>query len=104
MSKRVADCMRLEGGQIKTAFAGARRRAGLDASVTPHVLRHTWATWFYGLSRDVMLLKHEGGWKSLRMVERYTHLLPAEFRDQVVALWGHHPAIDHSGDEARHRA
>lgn len=30
---------------IKTAFAAARRRAGLSADVTPHVLKHTAVTW-----------------------------------------------------------
>jgi len=32
------------GGQIKTAFAGALSRAGVDPKLTPHDLRHTWAS------------------------------------------------------------
>lgn len=31
--------------RIEKAFRGIRRRARLDASVTPHVLRHTFCTW-----------------------------------------------------------
>jgi integrase len=30
---------------VKTGFAAARRRAGLGPDVTPHILRHTAATW-----------------------------------------------------------
>lgn len=89
-----ADRQRLEGGQIKTAFKGACRRAGLGTDVTPHTLRHTWATWFYAASRDVMLLKAEGGWKSLRMVERYTHLMPSNLAPKIASIWGgRHPSI-----------
>jgi integrase len=65
------------GGQIKTAWRGALRRAGLDPKLTPHDLRHTWASWHYALNRDLLLLKAEGGWETLSMVERYAHLIPA---------------------------
>lgn len=32
-------------GDVKRGFSSAARRAGLDEKVTPHVLRHTCATW-----------------------------------------------------------
>ncbi len=63
------------GGQIKTAFRGACRRAGIT-DFTPHDCRHTWASWFYAETRDIRALMDLGGWKSLAMVERYTHLNP----------------------------
>ncbi|MCZ6862677.1 MAG: site-specific integrase [Alphaproteobacteria bacterium] len=62
-------------GQIKTAFKGACRRAGI-ADFTPHDCRHTWASWFYAETRDIRALMELGGWKSMKMVERYTHLNP----------------------------
>jgi integrase len=34
-------------GDVKKGFAGAVRRAGLGPDVTPHVLKHTCATWLY---------------------------------------------------------
>lgn len=67
---------RLEGGQFKSAFRGAVRRAGLASDVTPHVLRHTWATWLYAETRDIFTLMQLGGWKSQSMVQRYTHVNP----------------------------
>jgi integrase len=61
------------GGQIKTAFAGACKRAGIS-DLSPHDLRHTWATWHYALNRDMGALMKLGGWKSERMVLRYAHV------------------------------
>ncbi len=52
---------RREGRQIKTAWRGGRR-AKLAPELTPHDLRHTWASWHYALNRDLLLLKVEGGW------------------------------------------
>jgi integrase len=38
---------------------------GLDPSLyTPHTARHSWATWFYSQTKDVVRLKAEGGWES----------------------------------------
>ncbi|MCB1420854.1 MAG: site-specific integrase [Notoacmeibacter sp.] len=62
------------GGQIKYAVRRAVDRAGLDpARVTPHIFRHSWATWFYAQTRDVVRLAHEGGWKSQEW-QRYVKL------------------------------
>jgi integrase len=71
------------GGQIKQAWRTAIRRAGLDPELTPHDLRHTWATWHYGLNRDLLQLKQDGGWSSVVLVERYAHLLPAGHEDEI---------------------
>jgi integrase len=75
-----ADHEREYGGQIKQAWRGALARAGLAGSdqprLTPHDLRHTWASWHYALNGDLLLLQAEGAWSSVILVERYTHLLP----------------------------
>jgi integrase len=44
------------------SWYGALRRAGLDPELTPHDLRHTWASWHYTFNRDLLALKQEGGW------------------------------------------
>jgi len=70
------DRQRRYGGQIKTAWVGALRRAGLDPGLTPHDCRHTWASWHYGLHKDLIRLQQEGGWSTVALVTRYAHLLP----------------------------
>lgn len=88
-----ADTEKQYGGQIKTAFKGACRRAGI-AELRVHDLRHSWATWFYALGKDLLLLKHEGGWKSMDMVERYAHLAPSDIVGEIARVWGaSHPRI-----------
>jgi integrase len=68
---------RVGGGQIKRAWARALSRSGLDPELTPHDLRHTWATWHYALDKDLLSLKEAGGWSTVTLVERYAHLAPA---------------------------
>src|SRR6185312_2846580 len=55
-----ADRRRESGGHIRTGWAAALRRAGLDPTLTPHDLRHTWASWHYALYRDLLRLKLDG--------------------------------------------
>jgi integrase len=81
---------RAYGGQIKTAWRGALRRAGLAPELTPHDLRHTWASWHYALHRDLLALKIEGGWSSVALVERYAHLLPAGQEAAIREFFGWH--------------
>ena len=59
--------------EIKTAFYAACRRANLK-DVTPHVLRHTFASRLVMKGADLRTVQELGGWKSISMVERYSHL------------------------------
>jgi integrase len=81
------DRERQGGGQIKTAWKATLRRAGLDPELTPHDLRHTWASWHYALHRDLLALKIEGSWSSVALVERYAHLMPAGHDAEIKAFW-----------------
>jgi integrase len=76
------------GGQVKTAWATARRGAALGSDVTPHTLRHTWATWHYALHRDLLRLKADGDWSSVSLVERYAKLAPETMAPGIRAAWG----------------
>jgi integrase len=87
-----ADRHRRCGGQIKTAWKGAIRRADLDPELTPHDCRHTWASWHYAVHRDLLALKVEGGWSSVALVERYAHLLPAGNESAIRQFLGWHQA------------
>ena len=46
-------------------WSRAMDEIGLDPEIfTPHTARHSWATWFYSQTKDVVRLKAEGGWES----------------------------------------
>ena len=38
-----------------------------------HVLRHTWATWAYAVTKDLTFVMSRGGWKSADLAMRYVH-------------------------------
>lgn len=91
------------GGQVRTAWATACRRAGFagswqgredgarwwtPADVTPHVLRHTWASWRYAMHKDLLRLKEEGDWSSVSLCERYAKLVPAGMLPGILEAWG----------------
>ncbi len=73
------------GGQMATAFNNARAMAGLGDDVTPHVLRHTWATWFYAQTKDFGGLMDLGGWAKADMANRYRKLAPADLSERLLA-------------------
>ena len=83
-----ADTGGLGGGQIKTAWRSAIRRAGLNPKFTPHTCRHTWASWHYAIRRDLLKLKVEDGWSSVALVERYAHLMPVGYEDAIRKFLG----------------
>jgi integrase len=53
-----------------------------------HVLRHTWASWWYALTPDPFALQREGGWSTVKLVERYAHLMPVGHEDAIRSIWG----------------
>jgi integrase len=58
------------GSPIKKAHGTACRRAGI-ADFHVHDWRHHWASQCVMAGIDLETIRQEGGWKSLRMVERY---------------------------------
>jgi len=46
------------------------------------------ATWHYALNRDLGALQRLGGWKSIQMVMRYTHVNVEELAHTIAALPG----------------
>ncbi len=75
------------GGQIKTAWATMLRRAGMT-DFHPHDCRHSWATWHYAASRDMLGLMTLGGWKSEKMVKRYAHVNQDQLAPSIHRIWG----------------
>lgn len=75
------------GSPIAKGFAYIASAAKLR-DLTPHDLRHTWATRFYQATRNLMALQKLGGWKTPSMVFRYTHANPTEFADEIGRMPG----------------
>jgi integrase len=61
---------------IRNAFELARKKARLGKEVTPHTLRHTFASRLAMAGVDLRTIQELGGWKTLALVERYSHLSP----------------------------
>jgi integrase len=66
------------GGYFQKSFAAAREGADLGPEVTPHVLRHTWATWYYAQTRDYGGLMDLGGWDNAQTANRYRKAAPSD--------------------------
>jgi len=59
---------------IRTAFETARKNAKLSKDVTPHTLRHTFASRLAMSGQGLRTIQELGGWKTIAMVERYSHI------------------------------
>jgi site-specific recombinase XerD len=70
---------------LRTVFMNACARVKL-ADVTPHVLRHTFASRLSMAGVDLRTIQELGGWRSLKMVERYAHLSPSHKAQAVERL------------------
>jgi integrase len=94
------------GGHIKAAWATACRDAGLPGhwrewvpkgktktmrafvpDITPHDLRHTWATWHGCVHKDMRRLMEDGCWSNYKTVTRYAKKMPDAYRDEIIAWW-----------------
>ena len=58
---------------IRNSFDRARKRADLKG-ITPHVLRHTFASRLVMAGVDLRTVQELGGWKNIGMVMRYAHV------------------------------
>lgn len=113
------DTGRTGGGQIKAAWSSACRKAGLPGTwrvwtpighkherrfyvpeVTPHDLRHTWATWHYCVHKDLIRLKDDGGWSTITMVTRYAKKMPDAYRAEIMAWLEGRPVAVLDGRQA----
>ena len=59
-----------------TGFESACKLASLS-DVTPHTLRHTFATRLIENGVDLRTVQELGGWSQIKMLERYGHVSPS---------------------------
>lgn len=86
---RIAASGKRDGASIKTAFNRARDKAGLASEgqdkVTPHTIRHTWATWHYAQNRDFGELLDLGGWADADTANIYRKIAPDDLAQRLLA-------------------
>ncbi|WP_243847962.1 tyrosine-type recombinase/integrase [Sphingomonas oligoaromativorans] len=78
--------MPVQGGNpLKNAHVNACDRAGV-ANFTVHDWRHHWASHCVMAGIDLLTIMRLGGWKSLRMVQRYAALDTTHMKAAVLKL------------------
>lgn len=70
---------------VKRSFATACKRAGIE-EVTPHILRHTAASWMVIAGIPLYEVSKLLGHSSLAVTSRYAHLAPENLRTAVDVL------------------
>jgi integrase len=75
-------------GSVRKGFAAAVRAAGLEGKVTPHILRHTCATWLMQSGVDLWDAAGFLGMTAKQLEETYGHHHPDYQREAAEALGG----------------
>jgi integrase len=77
---------------FKSAFDRACRRANLSG-VTPHSLRHTWASRLEMSGASQKTLMELGGWKEPKMVSRYSYTSKQHRMEAIERIASYSPSV-----------
>ena len=77
---------------VRTAFTNACGRANL-CRVTPHTLRHTFASRLGMAGVNNVTLQKLGRWKELKMILRYAHLSQEHLADAIEKIGVHFTTV-----------
>lgn len=77
---------RLCARQVANRLALWLRRAGIAKDLSPHALRHTFATHLYGKTGDLLLVQRALCHRDVATTQVYTHLADADLEDALELL------------------
>lgn len=79
---------------FRTAWEAVLKKAGIK-DFRFHDLRHTFASYMRMAGMDIMSIKEIGGWKTLDMVDRYSHISTERKRAEILIFENVlHPKVD----------
>ena len=77
---------RLSPGQVANRVKYWLGKARIDKSLSPHGLRHTFATHLYSRTGDILVVKRALGHRDLSTTEIYTHLVDDALEEAIERL------------------
>jgi len=77
---------RLSPRQVGYRFEHWLREAGIDKAITPHGLRHTFATRLYSRTGDLLVVQRALGHRHIATTEIYTHLVDGALEEALERL------------------
>ncbi|BBO77762.1 tyrosine recombinase XerC [Desulfosarcina widdelii] len=77
---------RLSPGQVANRVKHWLTKAGIDKGISPHGLRHTFATHLYAATSDLLVVKRALGHQDISTTEIYTHLVDNALEEAIERL------------------
>ena len=77
---------RLSERQVARRLEHWLKAAGIDKQLTPHALRHTFATHLYSRTGDILVVQRALGHRDLSTTQIYTHLVDGVLEDAIERL------------------
>lgn len=71
---------------LANRFAHWLKKAGIDKHLTPHGLRHTFATLLYSATNDLLLVQRAPGHRDISTSQIYTHLVDGRLEKALERL------------------
>ena len=77
---------RLSERQVARRLEHWLKAAGIEKQLTPHALRHTFATHLYSRTGDILVVQRALGHRDLSTTQIYTHLVDGVLEDAIERL------------------